>query len=52
MLIENRIPKIGLNPPDKMCIKYYLGREQSFDKGFRVQFSIFSEIFENWQISA
>ena len=36
----------------KRCLKYYLGREQSFDKGFRVQFSIFSEIgFENWPIS-
>ena len=30
----------------KKCLKYYLGREQPFDKGFRVQFSIsiFSEI--------
>ena len=25
-------------------LKFTLGREQSFDKGFRVQFSIFSEI--------
>ena len=34
----------------KRCIKYYLGREQSFDKGFRVQFSIFSvKSFGNWQ---
>ena len=37
----------------KRCFKYYLGRELSFDKSFKVQFSIFSEIgFENLQISA
>ena len=35
-----KFPKIGLSLPDKI---YYLGREQSFDKVFRVQFSIFSE---------
>ena len=35
----------------KRCFIYYLGREKSFDKGFRVQFSIFFEIgFENLQI--
>ena len=50
--IQNSL-KLALPYLTKRCLKYYLGREQSFDKGFRVQFSIFSEIgFENWQISA
>ena len=45
--------KLALPYLTKRCLKYSLGREQSFDKGFRNQFSIFSEIgFENWQISA
>ena len=49
--IQNSL-KLALPYLTKKCLKYYLGREQSFDKGFRVQFSIFSEIgFENWQIS-
>ena len=33
-----KFPKIGLTLPDKRCLKYYLGREQSFDNGFRVIF--------------
>ena len=50
--IQNSI-KLALPYLTKRCLKYYLGRKQSFDKGFRVQFSIFSEIsFEIWQISA
>ena len=50
--IQNSL-KLALPYLTKGCLKYYLGRELSFDKGFRVQFSIFSEIgFENWQISA
>ena len=49
--IPNSI-KLALSCLTKRCLKCYLGREQSFDKGFRAQFSIFSEIgFENWQIS-
>ena len=36
--------KLALPYLSKRCLKYYLGREQSFDKGFRVQFSIFSEV--------
>ena len=45
--------KLALRYLTKRYLKYYLGREQSFGKGFRDQFSIFSEIgFENWQISA
>ena len=50
--IQNSL-KLALPYQTKRSLKYYLGREQSFEKGFRVQFSIFSEIgFENWQISA
>ena len=50
--IQNSI-KLALPYLTKRCLKYYLGREQSFDKGFSDQFTIFSEIgFENWQISA
>ena len=46
--IQNPL-KLVLPYQTKRCLKYYLGREQSFDKGFRVQFSKFSEIgFENW----
>ena len=45
--IQNSL-KLALPYLTERCLKYYLGREQSFDKGFRVQFSIFSEIgFEN-----
>jgi len=45
--------KMALPYLTKKCLKRYLGKEQSFGKGFRVQFSIFSEIgLENWQISA
>ena len=33
--------ELALSYQTKRCLKYYLGREQSFDKGFRVQFSIF-----------
>ena len=53
-LTKSKIPlKLTLPNLTKRCLKCYLGREQSFDKGFRVQFSIFFEIgFENWQISA
>ena len=38
--------KLALPYLTKRCLKYYLGRQhlRSFDKGFRVQFSIFSEI--------
>ena len=50
--IQNSL-KLALPYQIKRCLKCYLGKEQSFDKGFRVQFSIFSEIgFSNWQISA
>ena len=41
--IQNSL-KLALPYQTKRCLKYYLGRAQSFDKGFRVQFSIFSEI--------
>ena len=45
--------KLALPYLTKRCLKRYLGKEQSFGKGFRVQFSIFTELrFENWQISA
>ena len=37
--IQNSI-KIALPYLTKRCLKCYLGREQSFDQGFRVQFSI------------
>ena len=39
-------PGIGVqNSPPEIGLKYYyLGREQSFDDGFRVQFSIFLDI--------
>ena len=40
--IQNSL-KLALPYLTKRCLKYYLGREQSFDKGSRVQFSIFSE---------
>ena len=36
--------KLSLPYLTKRCLKYYLGREQSFDKDFRVQFSIFSSV--------
>ena len=50
--IKNSL-KLALPFLTKRCLKFYLGGEQSFDKCFGVQFSIFSEIgFENWQISA
>ena len=50
--IQNSL-KLALPYQTKRCLEYYLGRELSFDKGLRVQFSIFSEIgLENWQISA
>ena len=42
--IRSNFPKIGLTLPYKKVFKYYLGREQSFDKGFRFQFLIFSEM--------
>ena len=35
--------KLALRYLTKWYLKRYLGREQSFGKGFRVQFSIFSE---------
>ena len=42
--------KLALPYLTKRCLKRCLGREQSFGKGFRVQFLIFSDIgFENWQ---
>ena len=41
--IQNSL-KLVLHYLTKRCLKYYLGREQLFDKGLRVQFSIFSEI--------
>ena len=31
-----KFPKFGLTLPDKKVLKYYLGREQSFDKGFAI----------------
>ena len=50
--IQNSL-KLALPYQIKRCLKYCLGREQSLNEGFRVQFSIFSEIcFENWKISA
>ena len=50
--IQNSL-KLALPYLGKRCLKCYLGREQSFEKGSRVQFSIFSEIgFENWRISS
>ena len=49
--IQNSL-KLSLPYLTKRCLRR-LGREQSFDKGFRVQLSIFSELgFENWQIVA
>ena len=41
--IQNSL-KLALPYLTKTCLKYYLGREQSFGKGFRVHFSIFSDI--------
>ena len=41
--IQNSL-KIGLTLPDKKVLKYYLGRDLSFEEGFKVQFSTFSEI--------
>ena len=43
--IQNSL-KLTLPYLTKRCLKYYLGREQSFGKGFRVQFSIFSEVLK------
>ena len=43
----SKFPKISLTLPDKNV--FYLGREQSFDKGFKVQFWIFSEMF--WKLA-
>ena len=43
--IQNSL-KLALPYLTKRCLKYYLGRKQSFGKGFRVQFSIFSEILK------
>ena len=39
VIIEKISLKLALPYLIKRCSKYYLGREQSFDKGFRVQFS-------------
>ena len=41
--IQNPL-KFALPYLKKWCLKSYLGRKQSFGKGFRVQFSILSEI--------
>ena len=43
--IQNSL-KLALSYLTKRCLKYYLGREQSFEKGFRGQFSIFSEVLK------